>query len=254
MSLSPNQVSFFHEKGYLIVENLLTFGEVNALRQRAEEIARGALPEGTALTRQVEPDVASGEKSADDYELSLRKMTRLAVSDAVFRAHACNAKIVECIAALLGQNLKLYQDQLFMKPPRVGSRQKYHQDQPLGFYLDPPQLVTCWAAMDDSTLANGCLRVIPGTHKCGEIPREKWQEYERRAIEGRLTEEVPLVMKAGDCSFHHGFLLHASEVNRSDQRRRGYATHYVPAEVRYVGPEPRPEFLLVRGQSFEGRI
>ena len=92
-----------------------------------------------------------------------------------------------------------------MKPPRVGSRQPYHQDQPLGFHIDPADLmVTCWIAFDDSTLENGCLRVLPGTHRNGQLSREAIQEYERRALEGGLESETPLVLKAGEASFHHG--------------------------------------------------
>ena len=49
-------------------------------------------------------------------------------------------------------------------------------------------------------------------------------------------------------------LLHASDVNRSDKRRRGYATHYVSSKVRYTGPEPKPEFLRVSGRSYPGCI
>jgi ectoine hydroxylase-related dioxygenase (phytanoyl-CoA dioxygenase family) len=168
-------------------------------------------------------------------------------------AHARDPRITDRVATLIGPDLKLYQDQLFMKPPRVGSRQKYHQDQPLGFYIDPPELmVTCWLALDDATLENGCLRVLPGTHRDRVLPQEVIQECERRAVEEGLKEEVPLVLKAGECSLHHGHLLHSSFPNLSDRRRRGYATHYVSARCRYTGSETRLTFPQVRGQSFPG--
>ena len=159
MALTEHQVAQFHEEGFLIVEGLLTPDEVAAVRARAEEIARPDSPEQSRVLRQVEPVVARGEKEAEDYELSLRKMAGLALSrDAVFEAHARRPRIVEIVTALLGPNLTLYQDQLFMKPPRVGSRQPYHQDQPAGFEIDPPQhMVSCWTALDDSTEENGCL-------------------------------------------------------------------------------------------------
>jgi ectoine hydroxylase-related dioxygenase (phytanoyl-CoA dioxygenase family) len=121
----------------------------------------------------------------------------------------------------------------------------------LGFYIDPPErMVTCWLALDDATRENGCLRVLPGTHQHGALPAEVIQEYERRAVEEELPEEAPLVLKAGECSLHHGHLLHCSTPNLSGKRRRGYATHYVSARCRYTGPEPKPEFPLVRGQAF----
>jgi ectoine hydroxylase-related dioxygenase (phytanoyl-CoA dioxygenase family) len=256
MGLTPAQVEQFREQGFLIIESILTQDELEAMRARADEIARGELPEGSRIVRQVEPAVARGEQAAASYAASLRKMTGLALGhDPVFEAHALRPRIVARIQALLGPDLTLYQDQLFMKPPRVGSRQPYHQDQPAGFYIDPPDaLVTVWTALDESTEANGCLRYLPGTHRLGALTREQRAAYEVRALAGELAGEVPLILPPGGCGLHHGWLLHASNVNRSDKRRRGYATHYVSSQVRYTGPEPRPEFLRVSGRAFPGCV
>lgn len=256
MELSPAQVEQFHRQGFLVVENILTSEEIESMRARAEQIARGEIPEGSRIKRQVEPDVAAGNKAASDYEASLRKMTGLALAgDDVFTAHAKRPRIVEMIQALLGQDLTLYQDQLFMKPARVGSRQPYHQDQPAGFLIDPPEaLVTVWTALDDSTEENGCLRYLPGSHKLGPLNREQRAPYEQQALKGELPDEVALVVPAGGCGIHHGWLLHASNINLSDHRRRGYATHYVSSSVRYTGPDPKPEFLQVAGNAHPGCI
>jgi ectoine hydroxylase-related dioxygenase (phytanoyl-CoA dioxygenase family) len=253
MSLTPRQVEFFQENGYLILGKLFAEEELDALRRRAEWIASGDATHVPEQYRQVEPLVAQGERAAEDYVLSLRKLSHLAWYDDVMLAHARDPRITDRVAALLGPDLKLYQDQLFMKPPHVGSRQKYHQDQPLGFYIDPPELMTtCWLALEDATLENGCLRVLPGTHQSGVSPVEVIQEYERRAVEEGLPEEVPLELTAGVCSLHHGHLLHCSTPNLSGKRRRGYATHYVSARCRYTGPEPLPDFPLARGQALAG--
>ena len=254
MKLSEQQVGQFREDGVLIVEDLLDAQEVGVLRARAEWVAGGEAPHIPRNHLQVEPRVAKGELRADAYADSLRKMSHLAFYDEVFQAHARNPKVLGVIASLLGPDLKLYQDQLFMKPPKVGSRQGYHQDMPLGFYIDPPDMVTCWAALDDSTEENGCLRMLPGTHRFGIIEREKWAEYEQKALDGRLPEERLLVMKSGSCSFHHGLILHCSQPNLSDRRRRGYATHYVSARCRYTGPPERNDAMPVLGESFPGCI
>src|SRR3989442_4471732 len=192
MSLTPQQVVFFQENGYLILEKLFEEEELEALRRRAEWIASGDATHVREQYRQVEPLVAQGELAAEEYVLSLRKLSHMAWYDDQMLAHARDPRLTDRVAALLGPDLKLYQDQLFMKPPRVGSRQKYHQDQPLGFHIDPPELmVTCWLALDDATRENGCLRVLPGTHKSGALPAEVIREYERRAVEEELPEEAP---------------------------------------------------------------
>lgn len=254
MKLSAQQVEQFWQDGVLIVENLLNEQDVATLRARAEWVATGQATHIAQDRLQVEPSVTAGAMGADNYADSLRKMSHLAFCDAVFAEHACNPKILDVIESLLGSDLKLYQDQLFMKPPRIGSRQRYHQDAPLGFYIDPPSMVTCWAALDDATIENGCLWMLPGTHQFGVIEKTKWEEYEQLSLAGELPAERPIELKAGSCSFHHGLILHCSRLNMSDKRRRGYATHYVSAHCRYTGDPAQNDALLVRGSAQPGCI
>lgn len=249
MTISQNQVKQFWEDGFLIVEDLLDEDEIAVLRQRSDWIASGEADHIANNLLQVEPEVAAGVEQTDTYAKSLRKMSHLAFYDPVFERHARNPKILDIIEALLGADLKLYQDQLFMKPPKIGSRQRYHQDMPLGFFIDPPDMVTCWAALDDSTIENGCLWMLPGTHQFGIIEQEAWADYEQQSLEGRLPNEKPIVMRTGSCSFHHGLILHSSQPNLTDHPRRGYATHYVSAHCRYTGPSEKNDAMLMRGQS-----
>lgn len=254
MKLSEQQVAQFREDGFLIVENLLDEAEIEALRQRAEWVAGGQSPRIPKESFQVEPRVAQGELQAETYADSLRRMSHLAFYDDVFRVHARNPRILDVIESLLGPDIKLYQDQIFMKPPKVGSRRSYHQDAPLGFHIDPPDLVACWAALDDATEENGCMRMLPGTHKFGVIDQSDWEAYERKSLEGVLPGERPVVLRAGSCSFHHGLILHCSTPNLSGKRRRGYAMHYVSARCRFTGPPEKNDAMLVRGQAFPGCI
>ena len=254
--LSTAQIAQFERDGLLVVEGLLEPDEVEVMRERADWVARGDAAHVPGDRLQVEPRVAAGELRAGSYANSLRKLYHVAFFDEVFQAHARNPRILDCIEALLGSDIKLYQDQLFMKPARVGSRQPYHQDQPAGFHIEPTsEMVTCWAALDPSTIANGCLWMVPGTHKMGVIDADRRAEFEQRSLAGSLPEERPIELRAGDCSFHHGHTLHSSRPNLTPQRRRGYATHYVSAHCRYTGPDASAnDALLMRGNSIPGCI
>jgi len=252
--LAQKEIEEFKSDGVLIVKGLIDIDELASLRERAEWIASGKASHVSPERLQVEPGVASGQARAETHADSLRKMSHIAFCDEVFAAHARNDRILDIVESLLGADLKLYQDQLFMKPPRIGSRQAYHQDAPLGFHIDPPEMVTCWTAMDRATIENGCLWILPGTHRYGVIDRSEWEEYEQRSLVGDLPAERPIELEAGDCSFHHGLVLHSSRPNLTDQRRRGYATHYVSARCHYTGPPEANDALLVRGQSLPGCI
>ena len=119
----------------------------------------------------------------------MRKLAHIAFFDPVFEQHARTPAVLDAIEALLRTpDLKLYQDQLFMKPPRVGSRQGVHQDQPLGFDVRPGHLmVTSWVALDPSTVESGCVMMQPRTHRGGVVTPEARARAEAASLAGTAT-------------------------------------------------------------------
>ena len=246
----------FASDGYLVVEQLFTAEEMLRLRERGQELAQPGVALQSA-SQQVEPAVAAGSAPAPSYAESLRKLKHVAADDAVFRAHASDARILDIVEQFLGPDIVLASDNVFMKPPRVGSRQNYHQDSLAGFFLEPPeQLVSCWCAIDRATTENGCLWMIPGSHLGGPLSREQWAQYALRADGTEPVGAVAVELEPGGCVFHHGLTLHSSRANASDSPRWGYATHYASARCRPSGDRPpdmaRPPYLTMRGQRFPG--
>jgi ectoine hydroxylase-related dioxygenase (phytanoyl-CoA dioxygenase family) len=144
-----------------------------------------------------------------------------------------------------------------MKPPG-GVEKPYHQDSAY-FSIEPPELVTCWTALDDVTIDNGCLWVVPGSHRGGIVDHDRWtvggredKQVREEQIAALATEE-PIVMPAGSSSFHHSVLLHKSGPNNSEKPRRGLAVHYMSARSRWTDATiPKPDCLLLRGTEHEG--
>ena len=254
MKLSQEQVAQFHQKGYIVVEDLLNTDEVETLRQEVADIAEGRSDFPAAKIEyepNADPDVAPIDR--------LRKLNECALNASVFMDHARKSAILDVVEDLLGPDLKLYGDQMFLKPPG-GMEKTYHQDSPY-FKIDPMALVSSWVAMDDVTLENGCLWVVPGSHEGGALDHsEVWMVGDRQdmtvpeTVFDRNAEES-ITMKMGDCSFHHSLLLHRSGPNNTPHRRRGLATHYMSAQSRWTGaPEDKPEYLLLRGREFPGCV
>ena len=144
-----------------------------------------------------------------------------------------------------------------MKPPAIGAAQPWHQDSKSFIDIYPMDLVTAWAAIDDSTLENGCLEFVSGSHHWGLLSNDQMDEH--RSLIGSdpayLPDPAPL--RSGSVSFHHSLTWHASRANTSTARRRGYAVHYMRAESRRAAvlDAPRvPPPLQIRGRSFEGCV
>ena len=138
-----------------------------------------------------------------------------------------------------------------MKAPLVGSRQPYHQDQPAGFYIAPGGP---GHGVDGAGRVDGGERLPalpPRLPQAGPLDPGAAGGWEARSLAGEVTEDVPLVLPPGGCGIHHGWLLHASDVNRS-RSAGGYAAHYVSSRCRY-GPLPAPDLLRV-SEAYPGGV
>ena len=258
-ALTEDQVTRFVVNGFLVVEDLLSPPEVEALSARTDQIAAGEAEHVSADRVQLERIYREGEAEVSDRVLSVRKLYRIAVQDDVMWGHASNPKIVDIIADLLGtEDIKLYGDQLFMKPPEVGAEQPWHQDSASWRDIFPMDLVSAWTAIDEADRGNGCLEFVPGTHRWGMMQRPMLLGTFREDLGGQRWPAVAVPLRPGSVSFHHSLTVHRSGANTSGRRRRGYATHYMRAtswqDDSVTDAPKQPPFRQVRGSSFPGRV
>jgi phytanoyl-CoA hydroxylase len=249
-----SRLETYQERGYLDVAGLLRPEEVAELCERARQLAEGQGPEFPQNFIELEPG-ARGPCTAQ----TVRKISKCAEHDAIMMKYAKLGRILDIVEELIGPDIKLFGSQLFMKPPG-GIEKPYHQDSPY-FSIEPKSLVTCWIALDDTTIENGCLWVVPGSHRLGALPHsEKWMVRDRedmRVPESAFdrSREAPITLARGSCSFHHSLLLHMSHPNRSQTSRRGLAFHYMTSKSRWTDPDkPQPKYLLLRGREYPGCV
>lgn len=252
MALSGGQIAQFEDTGHLVVKSLISHQELETVRERMSAIAEGRV-DFPAAKLEYEPGLGDERPTIE----RLRKINQSAAHDPVFMEHALNPAIVDVIEDLLGPDLKLFGDQMFVKPPG-GTEKTYHQDSAY-FFIEPMAIITAWVALDEATLDNGCLWVIPGTHRQGVLDHsEVWMvgdRADRKIPDAAIdrSQEVPVPLKAGDCSFHHSLLLHRSGPNNTSRFRRGQASHYMSARSRWTGkPADKPDYPLIRGQEYAG--
>jgi phytanoyl-CoA hydroxylase len=256
-TLTQSQVDQFMHNGFLVVDDLLDADEIAVLAERADLIASGKAEHIVKGTVQLEQPFREGETKVENRVMATRKLAHIVPEDEVLRAHARNSKIVDVIADLMGtDDITLYGDQLFMKPPRHGSAKEWHQDSASFKNIFPMNLISAWAAIDNVTIENGCLWMVPGSQRWAVIPPSS-----RPTIEGQFGEEyptVPVPLRAGSVSFHHSLTYHASGPNETDTRRRGYATHYMRStsfkDQAIEGSPAVTRYTHIRGQSYPGTV
>lgn len=238
----------YSNDGFVVVNEVLSAHELETLRKRMTEIADGRVPSFPAENIEFEPGASVP-----------RKINQCAQHDEIFLTHAANSRILDVVEMLIGPDIKLFGSQCFMKPPG-GLEKPYHQDSAY-FTIDPPEIVTCWTAIDDATIDNGCLWVIPGSHRGKLLDHDQpWQVGDRVDMQVRteqidFSREIPNELAAGSCSFHHSMLLHRSGPNQTDQPRRGLAVHYMSSRSRWTDPSAeKPSYVLLRGQEYEGCV
>jgi phytanoyl-CoA hydroxylase len=258
MMLTASQLDSWKENGYVAydAEPLLTPEECQAIGTRAEEIARGKFPDLPEDVYSVEGAVRRGEiTNVDPYD-KYRIVRFLHKYDDLILAICKSPRILDVVEDLLGPVIKLYTDQVFMKPPYHGGAQGWHQDSATWTFFQPHDHVTCWIAIDEATEENGCLRYLKGSHKYGYVEPKHTQVLVDQLRKEEPECEVPVPRKPGYAVLHHSLTLHASAPNKSPYRRRSIGIHYIRANTRYIpidGDYPGP-FLLMRGKEIPGRV
>lgn len=160
--------------------------------------------------------------------------------------------MLDAVEDLLGPDLLLYHAQWFIKEPNTPDFVSFHQDSAY-WSLDDSQGLSAWVAFEASGPENGCMQVIPGTHKVAMEHEDRVAKdnmlWRGQTVKQTLDESkaVDFALQPGEMSVHHARIVHGSGPNRSNRRRIGYSVRYLPARIGRVGT--RDSALLVRGKN-----
>jgi len=218
--LSSAETDAYQTEGYVIPDFRLTDAEVDRLRAtidqmiidnpdvRPEHLINAHLAQGSE----------EGVKGADE----ILELTR-------------HPAILDQVESVLGPDIVLWGCHVFCKPAGNGMEVPWHQD---GHYWPIRPLANCtvWIAIDDSKTDNGCLRVMPGSHKPQTLFDHHTDEREQLTLSQAVNSEhmdnyeaADVELDAGQMSLHDVYLIHGSEPNTSTRRRAGIALRYMPA-------------------------
>jgi ectoine hydroxylase-related dioxygenase (phytanoyl-CoA dioxygenase family) len=234
--LSEAEWEQFERDGYLVLGQVISDAELEALSRRMDEIMLGrARYEGMFFQLDSETGVYSDVPSGGGWvkpTLNYRKIEQLE-RDSLFLAYLQHPVFREITRRVYGEDVAIYRAMFMNKPAQRGTILPYHQDGGTQWSLSMNPLITVWTALDDSTAENGCVQIIPGSHKLGLLSERGHtitpeQEAEHCADDRSVLLEVP----AGTAVLLHNWLLHRSGVNTIDRPRRAFSVCYMDAATR----------------------
>jgi phytanoyl-CoA hydroxylase len=222
MQITPAQVQQFKTQGYTVMDKFFTEQEVLAMRADLDRLRRV----GKFNNVRTEGD----SKTVSQAKANLQICPLQPHSD-LFKALPFHPKVLDTIPQLIGDEVILHLDQVFLKPARHGTGTNWHQDNAYFDIADPFRGTAMWIAVHDATIANGTIRLIPG------LAREKLKHIKdpesNHHIRCYPPEEQAISMEvpAGGAVFFCYGVPHATGANNTDKDRAGVAYHFLHSSV-----------------------
>ena len=159
--------------------------------------------------------------------------------DRGFAEYCRTPGLLDMVAQLIGPDIALWNMSLFAKPALNGKATPWHQDGE-DWPIRPLATCTVWIAIDASRSDNGCLRVIPGSHRARALAEHRRNPSPELTLQDELapssfdaSEAVDIELERGQVSLHDVYLMHGSEPNRSTTPRRGLTMRFMPTTSHY---------------------
>lgn len=218
--VTAKDADFYKENGYLLVRGVFSQEEVEAMREAVEKIIQRAARANMDRNHAWKGDYLPPEQLS---RLVLKGFHDVHYHDAAFLRALAHPNMVAVLNRLIGPNVQLHHSKMLVKPPEKGAAFPMHQDYPY-FPHEKHSMLAASVHLDDADEENGCLRVIPGSHKQGPLPHTGRHYLNHK--EYPILLGTPCPARAGDVLFFNYLTIHGSDVNRSARTRRNVLFQY----------------------------
>ena len=236
--LTEEQRRFYDQNGYLIIRKLVPEDDLQKYHQRFVEICNGASKDSLMTVMRDVAVTKHGES-----ERTVNKVQDFQF-DPVLSEYFKQPQILQYVDSFIGKDIAAVHTMLINKPPDPGtktSRHPLHQDLHYFPFRPADSIVCSWTAMEKVYPDNGCLVVIPGTHKGNLLAHgyPQWQGGVNKMYHGIMDYDLkgPLVyaeMEAGDTIFFHPLLIHGSGANKTNGFRKAISCHFASSHCHYI--------------------
>ncbi len=239
--LTPEQQDCYREQGYAAPVRVMSESEAGLYRAKLEDFE----------TAQGHP--LNGAQRAKTYLLFRWAYDLLT-----------HPRVLDAVEDAIGPDILIFHWTTWIKEANSPGYVTWHQDATY-FGLEPDEQVTAWLALSPATERSGCMSVLPGSHKFGQLPVEHKPDADNLLSSGQkaiidfdLSKTVAMPLRPGEISLHHTHTLHGSGANMTDDRRIGFGMNYIPAHVKALKHVTDSgafcSAMLVRGQDRYGHF
>lgn len=236
--LTTDDIEFYRSNGYIQIHDVLTAEELEEVRAGVDEVVR----QRDSTQDGIDPEYA---------KVFLQMVNLWRINQKV-KNHVFSSKLAGMARQLIGcDRVRLWHDHALIKLPKDSRESAWHQDYPYWPH-DRPESVSCWMALDDVFPENGCMSFVPKSHTWGILqpislgsPQDLFAQVP--SPETKDFTPVPMPMKAGSCTFHHGLTFHYAGPNTTSAPRRAMVTIYMADGVCYSGAA----HICTDGQGFK---
>jgi ectoine hydroxylase-related dioxygenase (phytanoyl-CoA dioxygenase family) len=243
------QIDAFRRDGFVIVpEGFIDDRTVESVRARFDPLFQGRYETG------IRPDEVNWVPGRDPEDRT-RQICNGWKADRTIAAQVLSERTGRLAAELMGwDGVRIVQDNVIWKPPGTKSL-GMHQDGSYLDYLVPPEMVTVWIALDDTSAEAGTITYAAGSHRWPRSPENRGEFHappdwlaplERAAPAGEELRLVPVEVKAGGAAIHHFNTFHGSGPNRASVHRRAIVSHLVRADARFHPENVDPTYSRYR--------
>jgi phytanoyl-CoA hydroxylase len=246
------EIELFHEQGFLVIDNAFNPQEVKDAIDGLVHLLSGENPDFTGVMyEQAAAGIDVETMSPEERQDYVRKFMWFTPHDARLNALAHHPRLLDVVTRIMEEPPLLFQDMALLKPPHIGREKPWHQDHA---YFDLPLetlVMGVWIALDEATTENGCMIMIPGSHRQGPVVHFKRRDWQICDTQVNNAWAVAVPLQPGGCLLFHSLIHHGTPTNHSGLRRRAVQFHYRPQSSPVTNEEER---MKIFGGEVRGAI
>lgn len=238
-SITDEHIEAYHALGYLVVEKAFPQSMVDDALAGLLALINGERADFTGIQFEAWAKDRLDRITKEEKQDYVRKIAWFVNYDERLKAMSEYPPLIRTIERMLGDRPKLFQDMALIKPPGGGREKPWHQDKAYFDIRLEDRVVGAWIALDEATAENGCMHVIPCSHKEGAVVHFKRRDWQICDTDVKVEQDVMVPLKPGGCLLFDGLIHHGTPPNYSKKRRRALQFHYAGESAMKVSTAER---------------